>query len=208
MPPRINRFQIAGSILAGGAGQRMGGVDKGLLELAGKPMVAWAIERLAPQVAQIMINANRSREQYLDYAGDVVADASYSEETYAGPLAGFLASMRATDAPYLLTLPCNAPFAPPDLGARLGTALQESGARIAIAQAGGRLHPVHALISTSLQNNLAEALAAGERGVARWCESQNCVRVNFDDVADAFINVNTPDELEMQSKRLSRQQTI
>jgi len=202
MRPKISRFNIAGSVLAGGQGQRMGGVDKGLLEIAGKPMVAWAIERLAPQVAQLMINANRSREQYLQFAGDVVADeASKDGEAFAGPLAGFLASMRATEAPYLLTLPCDAPFAPTNLAQRLGAALQDADADLAVAEAGGRLHPVHALMSTSLKTDLAEALAAGERQVTRWYDNQHCVRVNFGDAAEAFISVDTPDELAKQSRR-------
>ena len=201
--PQVNHFNIAGSVLAGGQGRRMGGVDKGLMELAGRPMVAWAIERLAPQVAQVMISANRSREQYLQYADVVVADeALEDDEAFAGPLSGFLASMRATEAPYLLTLPCDAPFTPPDLAQRLAAALRDTDADIAVAEAGGRLYPVHALMSTSLEASLAKALNAGERRVTNWCKNQQCVRVKFDDVAEAFINVNTPDDLAMLSKRL------
>lgn len=212
MPPAINRFNIAGSILAGGAGSRMGGVDKGLLEIAGKPLIVWAIEHLAPQAAQIMVSANRNHEQYLQHAGEVVADEHHlnpgqsqgevQEHEYAGPLAGFLACMRVTSAPYLLTLPCDAPFAPPDLGQRLAQALTRNNADVAIAQVGDTLHPVHALVATSLQNDLAQALARGERSVARWCTAQACVQVSFDDQSDAFININTPELLAMQTKRI------
>lgn len=209
VPPVINRFSIAGSILAGGPGSRMGGKDKGLLEIAGKPLVAWAIERLAPQAAQIMISANRNRELYLQHAGEVVADESHQSQVqdYAGPLAGFLASMRATNAPYLLTLPCDAPFAPPDLGQRLAQALTENNADIAIARVGDTLHPIHALMATSLQDVLVQALAQGERSAARWCAAQACVQVSFDDHSEAFININTPERLAIQSKRASAGRT-
>lgn len=209
----ISRFSIAGSILAGGAGRRMGGADKGLLQVAGKPLIAWAIERLAPQAAQIMVSANRNHAQYLQHAGEVVADEPYLNpgqsqgedqgQDYAGPLAGFLASMRATRAPYLLTLPCDAPFAPPDLSQRLARALTHSNAHIAVAQVGDTLHPVHALMATSLLDNLAQALAQGERSVARWCTAQTCVQVNFDDQSEAFININTPELLALQTKRIT-----
>lgn len=199
----INRCQITGVVLAGGQGRRMGGVDKGLLELAGKPMAAWAIQHLAPQVGHLMISANRSQWHYLQLADKVVADEADGKQTHAGPLAGILAAMRAANTPYLLTLPCDAPFAPPDLGTRLCEALRQGGGQIAIAEAGGRQHPLHALVDTSLETTLRATLARGERKVIAWCKSQGYTGVNFDDQPEVFININTPDELARQNSRLT-----
>lgn len=207
-PGSINRFQIAAVVLAGGEGRRMGGADKGLVELAGRPMVAWALERLAPQAAQLLVNANRSLEAYRQLTGEVVTDAAARDgEGFAGPLAGFLAGMRATSASWLLTLPCDAPFAPTDLASRLAASLCREHTRIAVAEAGGRLHPVHAMIDTGLADDLDAFLASGQRKVMRWIEQQPFSIVNFDDQPEAFINVNTPEELDTQSQRIRKQQS-
>lgn len=198
----ISRFEIAAVILAGGAARRMEGRDKGLLALAGRPMVAWALERLAPQAAQMMVSANRSLDAYRELAGDVIADHPEFAGRFPGPLAGILAAMEATPAPWLLTLPCDAPLAPPDLAGRLGRALRQDDSEVAIAQAGGRLHPLHALISTRLKDDIRARLLGGEHQVFTWVESRRHSIVNFDDEAEHFINVNTPEELDSYSQRL------
>lgn len=204
----IIRADIAAVVLAGGEGRRMGGVDKGLMDIAGRPTAAWALERLGPQAAQLMINANRSLDDYRRLTGHVVSDEpGNTDEPFAGPLAGFLAAMNATTAAWLLTLPCDAPFAPPDLARRFADILMREKTRIAVAEAGGRLQPAHAMMATDLRTDLAQALAAGERKVMRWVQKHPYSVVNFDDHPDAFINMNTPEELAAQDRHIREEQT-
>src|SRR5699024_6312427 len=118
--PELSSDAITGAVLAGGAGRRMGGVDKGLVELRGKPLVAWALDALRPQTATLLINANRSQDQYRVFGWPVIADDG---DGYQGPLAGMLAVLSAAQTAYVLTVPCDAPRIPPDLAARLGAAL-------------------------------------------------------------------------------------
>src|SRR5512146_1640213 len=107
---------VTGIVLAGGQGRRMGGVDKGLQLLRGRPMVAWAIERLAPQVEEILVNANQNTEAYAKFGHRVVPD---SVGGFAGPLAGLHAGLHAAAQPLAVTVPCDSPFLPLDLVARL-----------------------------------------------------------------------------------------
>ena len=125
----MDREQITAVVLAGGRGRRMDGRDKGLVELAGKPLIEHIIAGLAPQVGGILINANRNRERYLGYGYPVIGD---SLEDYQGPLAGFAAAMQAIETPYMVTLPCDAPQVVDTLVERLCEALQSEQAEIAV----------------------------------------------------------------------------
>lgn len=185
------RLAITGAVLAGGQGSRMGGVDKGLVELRGKPLVVWTLEALQPQVDTLLINANRSLEQYRALGWPVVSDAIAG---YEGPLVGMLAVLSAAPTDFVLTVPCDAPRVPPDLAQRLSAALLEADAEIAVAYADGRRQSVHALMRRELRNALAAAITAGERKISRWQDSRRCVEVPCDDIVDAFININTPEE--------------
>ena len=133
---------ITGVILAGGQGTRMGGVDKGLQLHGGKALVRHVAERLTPQVAQLMINANRNEAAYAAFGYPVFADQITG---FAGPLAGLHAALSVANTPLVLTAPCDSPGLPLDLVSRLDSALQASHANLAIAKAGGRLHPVFCL---------------------------------------------------------------
>jgi len=193
------RRQITGLVLAGGLGRRMSadgaGVDKGLAPLRGKPMVAHVIERLAPQVGEIVINANRNADRYAAFGYRVVPDAI---EGYAGPLAGLHAGMRAATTPWIVTAPCDSPFLPDDLVARLWSALQAAcggPAQVAVARTGGdQPHPVFALIDRSLLANLEAFLATGRRKIDAWYAPLRAVEVDFPD-EQAFRNINTQEEL-------------
>lgn len=186
---------VTGLILAGGRGSRMGGVDKGLQPLEGKPLVEHALQRLAPQVQALMINANRSLETYARYGLPVWPDA---DAAFAGPLAGFLAGLARCDTEWLVTVPCDTPRFPLDLVARLRAGLS-AGAKAAmvVTEEAGRAQrqPVFSLLHRSLQSDLADYLAAGDRKIERWLERVGCTDVHFDD-ADAFVNVNTQAELQ------------
>jgi molybdopterin molybdotransferase len=190
------KASISGLILAGGRGTRMGHVDKGLQPFGGKPMAAHVLERFAPQVATVAINANQNLDTWAGFGVPVWPDDTPG---FAGPLAGLEAGMRRCGTPYLLTAPCDSPFLPPDLAERLSGALIAEGADIAFAatQEPGMIrqpHPVFCLVKTSLLPVLSAYLAAGGRKMDGWYRDLKSVEVLFDD-ADAFRNINTRDEL-------------
>jgi molybdopterin-guanine dinucleotide biosynthesis protein A len=189
----IPRSDITGIVLAGGLGRRMGGVDKGLVDLEGQPMVAHVIARLAPQVATIVVNANRNADRYATLGYPVVGD---DVGGFAGPLAGLHAGLSRTQTPYAVTVPCDSPFLPEDLVARLGEALSRDDAQLAVARTFDQPHPVFALVRADVFSSLAAFLASGGRKIDRWYAALRTVEVPFDDCADAFRNINTPEEME------------
>ena len=188
---------ISGIVLAGGQGRRMGGVDKGLQLLRGKPLVQWVLERLAPQVDEVLINANQNIASYERFGHRVVTDEVGG---FAGPLAGLASGMKLASRPLVVTVPCDSPFLPIDLVARLHAAMDAGAADLAVAKTGDRSHPVFALAHRRLLANLAEFLAAGGRKIDAWYAPLDTVEVLFDDQPDAFSNINTRDELAMLEK--------
>ncbi|HTP61324.1 MAG TPA: molybdenum cofactor guanylyltransferase MobA [Burkholderiales bacterium] len=181
---------ITGIVLAGGQGRRMGGVDKGLQLLRGKPMVAHVVARLAPQVGEVLINANQNIDAYERFGYRVVPDAIGG---FAGPLAGLHAGLSAASHPLALTAPCDSPFLPMDLRLRLNNAL--GGNDLAVARTGEQPHPVFSLVRVAVLDHLAKFLAAGGRKIDAWYATLEVVEVPFDDEADAFRNINTREEL-------------
>ncbi|OHC62880.1 MAG: molybdenum cofactor guanylyltransferase MobA [Rhodocyclales bacterium RIFCSPLOWO2_02_FULL_63_24] len=182
---------ITGVILAGGLGRRMGGVDKGLQLLRGRPMVQWVLERLAPQVDTVLISANRNLEQYGEFGCTVLPDTIAD---FAGPLAGLHAALGVATTPLVATVPCDSPYLPTDLVARLAAGLHAADAELAVARDAERAHPVFCLASRELLPRLTAYLAAGERRLARWHETLRTVEVSFDEPG-AFANFNTPEDL-------------
>ena len=188
MPPA----EVAGLVLAGGQGSRMGGVDKGLQAFRGKPMVAHVIERLAPQVDEILINANRNPADYERFGHRVIADEI---EGFAGPLAGFERGLAHASRDLVVTVPCDSPFLPPDLVSRLRAAMMRESAQIAYARTGDQPHPVFCLMRRDVHESLQAFLRSGQRKIDKWFAQLRGVEVPFDDEADAFLNINTREEL-------------
>ena len=184
--------KITGVVLAGGLGRRMGGIDKGLQELRGQPMVHWVVERLAPQVDELLINANQNGERYAAFGHRVVPDQI---PDFAGPLAGLHAALSAAAHPLVATAPCDSPFLPADLISRLFSALTATGADLAVARTFDQPHPVFCLCRRDVLPHLTEFLAGGGRKIDRWYTTLKVVEVAFDDEADAFENINTREEL-------------
>ncbi len=182
---------VTGIVLAGGMGRRMGTVDKGLVPLAGRPMVAHVLARLAPQVGAILINANQNAGRYAAFGHPVVPD---DVGGFAGPLAGLHAGMTRATTPYVVTVPCDSPFLPTDLVARLGAALAAQRAQLAVAYTGAQPHPVFALVDCGVRGHLADFLGAGGRKIDAWYATLAVAAVPFADDA-AFRNINTPEEL-------------
>jgi molybdopterin-guanine dinucleotide biosynthesis protein A len=178
--------------------------DKGLLDIAGKPMLAHVIARLAPQVGAMVINANGDPARFARFGLPVVADTIAG---FVGPLAGVLAGLRwsAANAPAaraVVTVSTDAPFLPADLVTRLRAAVAERPGSIAIAKSCGELHPVIGLWPVALADDLEAALEGGVRKVLRWTDRHGTVPVEFPlqriggREVDPFFNANTPAELE------------
>ena len=186
-----NDLKITGLILAGGLARRMGGGDTGLQPFRGKALVAHALERLAPQVDKLIINANQNRPAYEAFGYPVVADTLGG---FAGPLAGVHAGLAICSTPLLLSAPCDSPFLPLDLASRLRAQLIVSGAQLAVARSGDRAQLVIALIRRELQDSLSSFLDGGGHKVETWYAELNVIEVPFADEA-AFANINTLEEL-------------
>jgi molybdopterin-guanine dinucleotide biosynthesis protein A len=195
------RADITGVVLAGGRGQRMGGVDKGLMPLAGKPMVTHVLAALCPQVATIVVNANRNLDQYAAFGYRVAADAIGD---YYGPLAGMASAMEVATTNYVLTVPCDSPLMASDLVARLYQALAQEHAEIGVAHDGERMHPVFALLQRALLPSLQKYLQSGERKIDRWFARHNVAIAYFTDEPETFINVNDPEERAAVEARLGQ----
>ena len=161
----IVRSDVTGVVLAGGQGRRMGGVDKGLVELEGRPLAAWVIERLAPQVGALIVNANQNVERYAAFGHPVVSDAVGG---YAGPLAGLHAALTAARTQWVATAPCDSPFLPHDLVARLWRSATDAQATLAVARTFDQPHPVFALVRRDVRVSLDAFLAAGGRKIDAW----------------------------------------
>ncbi len=181
---------VSGIVLAGGQGRRMGGVDKGLKPLRGKPMVEWVLERLAPQVGEIVINANQNVPEYARYGHRVVSDEISG---FAGPLAGLHAGLKAASHELAVPVPCDSPFLPADLVFRLKSTWGKRD--LAVAKTGDQPHPVFALVRRGVLQNLEAFLAGGGRKIDAWYAALSVIEVGFDDEADAFRNINTLEEL-------------
>lgn len=188
----MTKTNITGVILAGGQGRRMGGVDKGLQDLDGRPLVQWVLDRLAPQVDSVVINANQNLARYAEFGCTVLPD---SIPDFAGPLAGLHAALSQATTPLLLTVPCDSPFLPGDLAQRLREALEAQGAELAVARTGDQVQRTFCLTRREILPKLEAFLASGERKVGLWHASLKLAEVAFDDEADGFGNINTLEDL-------------
>jgi molybdopterin-guanine dinucleotide biosynthesis protein A len=185
---------ITGIILAGGEGRRMGGKDKGWLELKGLPLIQRAIERLEPQVDEVVISANRNIEAYQELGKRIFVD----DTPYLGPLAGIAACLRRINTDYAVIVPTDAPLIPLDLVSRLLAALPAS---LVLCQDESRLQPLFGLYHRSLADSITAFLNQGERKLTLWCQQQQPKIVTIGDNR-AFTNLNTPSELEHFEKNL------
>lgn len=185
--------KITGVVLAGGRGSRMGGLDKGLLPFRGRPMVEYAVSALRQVAGHVLISANRSHADYARFGCPVVADG---HEDFQGPLAGFLAAMRAAQTPYVVSVPCDSPLLDGNSLARMWRTLEAQDAEICVAHDGSRLHPVFALADVSLAPDLSAYLLGGGRKVETWLRRHRLALADFSDCPNMFANINSPEDLE------------
>ncbi len=179
----------------------MGGEDKGLVPVNGEAMIAHALRRLAPQVASLVINANRNEARYAAL-GDcaVVADV---DGDFAGPLAGMASAMDRAETRFILTVPCDSPLLVPNLGERLFGALVAEDAEVSVAHDGDRMQPVFALLDRALRDSIGAYLASGGRKIDTWYAQRRLVLADFSDSADMFMNINTPEDRDRLEARLA-----
>jgi len=187
-----DRHDVCALLLAGGQGRRMGGQDKGLLNLGGYPLVIHALEKIRSQVTEILLSANRNHALYRSWGFSVIAD----EEDYlgAGPLSGLHTGLTHATSSLILSLPCDSPFFPDTLLPRLSQALSTQDAEIAFPVSGGCSHHAFLLCRTHLKDSLKKYLDGGQHRVLGWVKTHRHVAVSFPNSED-FFNVNTPDEL-------------
>lgn len=191
----INPLDINAVILAGGQGSRLGGLDKGLIEFNKRPLIQHVIERIQQQVSNIIISANRNISDYANFGFEVYED---DIPDFAGPLAGILKALEHCQNEWLLIVPSDSPFIPYDLAQRLGDNIENN--KVAIPHDGKHLHPTFALIHKSLSSSLKDFLQQGERKARVWMQQQEHTIIDFSDQADAFININTEDDLNNAEK--------
>jgi molybdopterin-guanine dinucleotide biosynthesis protein A len=206
--------RITGVVLAGGLSRRMGGGDKGLLDLGGQSMLAHVVARLRPQVGDLVLNANGDPQRFAAIGLAVIAD---TVADYPGPLAGVLAGLRwaqryAPNATRVVTVPADAPFVPHDLVARFESALASAPeTAIALAQSESGVHPVIASWPVALADDLAQALHDGVRKVRQWIDRHGGIPVPFPQVEvggqafDPFFNANTPEDLAVVRAAFARE---
>lgn len=170
----------------------MGGADKGLLSLQGRPLVARVIDAMAAQVATVLISANRNLDAYAAFGYPVIEDTLPGHQ---GPLVGILSGLRRVQTDYLLVQPCDVPDVVPDLAGRFLDAAESAAADVAIAHDGERLQSVHVLLHRRVAEDLRVAIETGERKVRRWLQRQHWIAVDFSDHRHAFGTINTLDDL-------------
>jgi len=186
-------FSVTTVILAGGQGSRMGG-DKALRDLRGLPMIEWVIGAIMPQGTEILISANENQVALSDFGYPVIPD---NLPGHAGPLAGLQAAMHYANGEWVASVPCDTPFLPEDLIARLLVAAGTAEAAVAVVK--GRRQPAIALYRRSVLPKLDVYLESGERKVSRWLDTLEVREAAFDD-ADAFVNINSLEELDAANR--------
>jgi len=196
----IAKEEVTGVILAGGLGRRMNGQDKGLLQIAGRSLTQHIIERLRPQVGQLMINANRSLDFYQSFNLPMVTDG---DSDFRGPLAGLLATMASAQSEWVITVPVDSPLLSMNYVSRMCQANDGAHESVSVAFGAGRLQPVFALVHRSLQKDLRHYLAADGRRIDRWFRRYCLLEVDFNDCPDMFHNINDPGELDVMQRYIT-----
>jgi len=200
LKPETPDPDVTAVILAGGKARRMGGEDKGLVEVHGRPLLDYIIAGLRPQAGRIIVNANRNLDRYREFGYPVIADATGD---FFGPLAGMARGMQAASTPLLLVVPCDSPFIPADLCATLRHALESEGADISVAHDGSRMQPVFALLRCALLPSLLSYLEAGGRKIDSWYAQHRLALADFSAAPDVFLNMNAPPDRQVIEEHLA-----
>jgi molybdopterin-guanine dinucleotide biosynthesis protein A len=192
-------FALTGGVLAGGLGTRLGGTDKGWIEVAGQTLIRRVLDRLQPQVETLIVNANRRCADYARFGWPVVCDATAD---FPGPLAGISAVLDAACTDWVLFVPIDAARLPDDLAPRLCESVRQNGSSAAFASTADGPMPVCSLIARALRDDLRTSLTSGERSVLSWLRSQNAASVLYENWPREYWSINTPAELTLCEQRL------
>jgi molybdopterin-guanine dinucleotide biosynthesis protein A len=184
-------------ILAGGRASRMGGQDKGLVQFQAQIMIAHTLSRIGPQVDTLVINANRNLDSYRALGHAVITD---SNQDFMGPLAGILSALHHFDDDILLVVPCDCPWLPLDLAARMQACMLDNQTDIVVASDGEQEQPVVLLIKANMAQSIQDYLDAGERKLKAWYRSHHFSVCAFTDNPNAFININTHEQISQLSR--------
>lgn len=198
--PPAPDHDITAVILAGGKARRMGGEDKGLIELHGKPLLDYIIAGLRPQAGHILVNANRNLDRYREFGYPVVADVMGD---FFGPLVGMATGMQTAETPLILAVPCDSPFVHARLCKTLRHAMEREDAEISVAHDGTRMQPVFALLRCSLLPGLLSYLNEGGRKIDTWYAQHRLALADFSASPDIFLNLNTPADRLIIEKKLA-----
>jgi len=180
-------------VLAGGKGNRLEGLDKGLIPWQGRPFIEHVLDTVASVTSNIIISANRHLDQYRQYGYAVIAD---DIEGYAGPLAGMLSSLKTVQTPYVLTLPCDAPLLEQDIIGVFCRKHAQEQQLLYVADSDEGLQPVYAMIHRSMVDSMQDYLDQGHRKTRDWMLTNDACRVKFESHTTSFMNINTTDDLE------------
>ena len=189
---------IDGGILAGGLSRRMQGKDKGLQIFKNKPMASWIYQAIFPHVRKVIINCNRNLPEYSKISADLTSDTING---FAGPLAGILSIMEASNADYFLISPCDTPLLSEDFSKKMLGFLSSEHSQdytkplLFSVIAGEKQQPLHLCISKEYKNSLKCYLENGERRVLKWMNDNKASWLNFNDQAESFKNFNTLEEV-------------
>lgn len=195
------RQNTTGVILAGGKGRRMGGKNKGLLEIKGRRMIEYVLAAIRKQLTHLMINANDDLGLYQSYGCQVVRDEL---EGFQGPLAGMSAALKRCRTRWLCTVPCDSPLLAEDLLARLHRALADQSGDLAVAHDGERLHPVFCLMRSDLHDHIRRVIDQGERKIEKIFVGIKVSEADFSDKPECFLNVNRPEDLSAMENLLQK----
>lgn len=188
--------KVTGVVLAGGLARRMNKQDKGLMLYHNRPMVSYAVEAISEVTDTVFINANRNKDQYMQFGCEVISDQT---DSFNGPLAGIFSAMSHAKTDKLLIMPCDSPLIKATHLQKLLQALTDD-VDIAVAFDGERLHPVFLALKTSLKNSLNAYLQAGDRKIDLWLQQHSLVKVDFSNNTEVFLNINTLSELDALEK--------
>jgi len=195
---------LSAIVLAGGKARRFGGIDKGLVDFKGKPLIQRTLEIISPLIPDVQINANRSLSQYADLGFEVVAD---DLEDFQGPLAGMATALALATTSHVLFLPCDCPLLEDAIVHRLAEASANHPNAICVAHDGNRLQPVFAVIPKKLEQSLRDYLLDGQRKIDRWYALHPHREISFADCAQIFININSEAELNTALEDLAQQES-
>ena len=194
-----NKHKTLGLILAGGAGRRIGGLDKGLVEYKGKPLVSHTLDQLRPSLTETVIAVHRNDQQYREINSWVVQDKT---EEHQGPMAGIVALIddlrelgRETEFEFLAIASCDVPNLPNTYIQRLNTAIENSRFDIAVAHDGTRKQNLHCLMRMGELQSIHDFYQSGGRAMHRWFDTRKVIEVDFSDEAPAFLNLNSLDQI-------------